>query len=95
MTDHRYVFQRPAEAARLQARRRYAVRTGLAPGERAATCLPPLSRPGRQAAAAAARCAMPAQRPSSACHKENSRMTQSNRSPSRAAASVARPSRHD
>ncbi|HDR9875072.1 hypothetical protein DF143_35705 [Burkholderia cenocepacia] len=26
MTDRRYVFQRPAEAARLHARRRYAVR---------------------------------------------------------------------
>ncbi|RQR25844.1 hypothetical protein DIE22_34250 [Burkholderia sp. Bp9142] len=49
MTDRRYVFQRPAEAARLQARRRYAVRTGHAPGERAA--FPPASpcAPGRQA----------------------------------------------
>ncbi|RQR40805.1 hypothetical protein DIE16_03585 [Burkholderia sp. Bp9090] len=37
MTDWRYVFQRPAEAARLHARRRYAVRRGRAPGERAAT----------------------------------------------------------
>ncbi|RQS20638.1 hypothetical protein DIE03_32845 [Burkholderia sp. Bp8992] len=40
MTDSRYVFQRPAEAARLHARRRYAVRAGHAPGGR-----PPLPRP--------------------------------------------------
>ncbi|RQR34949.1 hypothetical protein DIE23_10230 [Burkholderia sp. Bp9143] len=47
MTDCRYVFQRPAEAARLQARRRYAVRKGHAQGERAATLsASPLARPG-------------------------------------------------
>ncbi|RQV24669.1 hypothetical protein DF018_18620 [Burkholderia cenocepacia] len=68
MTDHRYVFQRPIEAARLQARRRYAVRTAHAPGERAAATSASPSRRG-PAAAAAARCAMPAQRPSSARHK--------------------------
>ncbi|RQZ69035.1 hypothetical protein DIE08_08055 [Burkholderia sp. Bp9004] len=95
ITDCRYVFQRPAEAARLQARRRYAVRRGHAPGERAAILPASPCAPGRQAAAATARCAMPVQRPSSACHKENSRMTQSNRASSRAAASSARPSRHD
>ncbi|MPV60823.1 hypothetical protein GD416_31470 [Burkholderia sp. BE24] len=94
MTDRRYVFQRPVEAARLHARRRYAVRRLTRRANARRHCLPPLRARGA-ATAAAARCAMPAQRPSSACHTENSRMTQFNRSPSRAAAAAARPSRHD
>ncbi|RQS14827.1 hypothetical protein DIE06_23480 [Burkholderia sp. Bp8998] len=53
MTDCRYVFQRPAEAARLQARRRYAVRKGHAPGERAATLS---ASPLRARAAGCRRC---------------------------------------
>ncbi|RQZ10458.1 hypothetical protein DIE15_28485 [Burkholderia sp. Bp9031] len=53
MTDCRYVFQRPAEAARLHARRRYAVRKGHAPGERAATLSAARCAP---AAAARRRC---------------------------------------
>ncbi|RQU18833.1 hypothetical protein DF157_09665 [Burkholderia cenocepacia] len=69
MTDRRYVFQRPAEAARLHARRRYAVRPALRAGRTRGhpACLP--FAPRGPAAAAAARCAMPAQCPSSACHK--------------------------
>ncbi|KAB0655447.1 hypothetical protein F7R13_25565 [Burkholderia territorii] len=41
MTDCRYVFQRPAEAARLHARRRYAVRRTHARANARPPCLPP------------------------------------------------------
>ncbi|RQV61598.1 hypothetical protein DF020_05650 [Burkholderia cenocepacia] len=97
MTDRRYVFQRPAEAARLHARRRYAVRPALRAGRTRGhpACLPFAPRGAGRRRCGPLRDARATSFIRMSPSTENSRMTQFNRSPSRAAATAARPSRHD